>query len=308
MVGVHRGAVRRVGASVTGDDGGVGADPLADVAAQLYALPPDEFVPARDEAAATAKKAGDRRLAADIAKLRKPTVGAWLVNLLAHERPDLVADLLALGDQLRSAQRNLRGEELRELSQRRRETVSALAREAGTLGRRHSRGNLPLGDVEATLTAALAEPEVADQVRSGRLTKTVSYAGFGEAPRPQLRLVHGGKESVPEAPAPPAQSRRETERETERVERAAPEREAEAERRAVEREAEAQRRAAEREAERAAEAQRRRERAAAHREVLAARTELAEAEAVRVEAERAVTAARRRVEKAMAALRALGDD
>ena len=161
-----------------------------------------------------------------------------------------------------------------------------------------------MGDVEATLTAALAEPEVADQVRSGRLTKTVSYAGFGEAPRPQLRLVHGGKESVPEAPAPPAQSRRETER----AERAAPEREAEAERRAAEREAEAQRRAAEREAERAAEAQRRRERAAAHREVLAARTELAEAEAVRVEAERAVTAARRRVEKAMAALRALGDD
>jgi hypothetical protein len=305
-------------ATVTGDDGRVGVDPLADVAAQLYALPPDEFVPARDGAAATAKKAGDRRLAADIAKLRKPTVGAWLVNLLAHERPDLVADLLALGDQLRAAQRNLRGEELRELSQRRRATVSALAREAGALGRRHSRGNLPLGDVEATLTAALAEPDVADQVRAGTLTKTVSYAGFGEPPRPQLRLVHGGRDSAPEAPAPaPPVPSVPSKREAERVaaEREAAERDVDAERRAAEREAEAQRRAAEREAEaerraaeRAAEAHRRRERATAHRELLAARTELAEAEAVRAEAERAVTAARRRVEKASAAVRALGDD
>jgi hypothetical protein len=268
----------------------VGADSLDEVAARLYALTPEEFTGARDEAVARARAGGDRAGAAAIAKLRKPTVGAWLVNLLAHERPDLVGDLLALGDSLRAAQRHLRGDELRELSQRRRETVSALAREAGVLGRRHARGNLPLAEVEATLTAALAEPEVAELVRAGRLTRTVTYAGFGEAPRPQLRLVQGGRTETDN----PAARRAEEEH-----------RAAEAQRRAAERAAEEERIAAARAAERQEQERRRRERAAAHRELLAARTELAEAEAARTLAERAVTAARRRVEKADAGINAL---
>src|SRR6185437_14683795 len=48
---------------------------------------------------------------------------------------------------------------------------------------------LPLSEVEATLTAALAEPEIAAQVRTGRLIRAATYAGFGEVPRPRLRLV-----------------------------------------------------------------------------------------------------------------------
>jgi multidrug resistance efflux pump len=48
---------------------------------------------------------------------------------------------------------------------------------------------LPLGEVEATLTAALAEPEIAEQVRTGRLIRAATYAGFGEVPRPRLRLI-----------------------------------------------------------------------------------------------------------------------
>ncbi len=39
---------------------------------------------------------------------------------------------------------------------------------------------LPLGEVENTLTAALADPEVAEEVRLGRLVKPIEYAGFGE--------------------------------------------------------------------------------------------------------------------------------
>ena len=55
--------------------------------------------------------------------------------------------------------------------------------------------------MEATLNAALADAEVAEQVRSGRLLRAASYAGFGEVPRPQLRLVTGGDEE-PEAERP----------------------------------------------------------------------------------------------------------
>ena len=48
------------------------------------------------------------------ARLRKPTVAAWLVNLLALRRPELVADLVGLAEELRSAQRELRGARLRD--------------------------------------------------------------------------------------------------------------------------------------------------------------------------------------------------
>jgi hypothetical protein len=261
----------------------VDADPLADVAAGLYALPPEEFVAARDEAAKRAGAAGERRLAAEIGKLRRPTVGAWAVNLLVRERPELVEELLELGEALRAAQRDLRGGDLRELSVQRRAVVAGLSREVAKLARRdHRRDNLPAAEIESTFGAALADPTVAELVRAGRLTRTVTYAGFGETPRPRLRLVQGG--AVGEGEPEEAGVATAVERRAE--EAAATERRAE--------EATAARRAEQ------AAAERRRARVAANRELLAARTELAEAEAARVLAERAVTAARRRVEKVRA--------
>jgi hypothetical protein len=299
--------------------------PTVDFVSDLYALPPEQFIAARDEAVKQARAAGDRRLAAEIGKLRRPTVAAWVVNRLAQERPEMVEELLDLGEALRSAQRNLRGDELRELSMQRRALVSALAREAVVLARReHRRDNLPVAEVESTLTAALADPDVAEMVRTGQLTRTVEYTGFGETPRPRLRLLQGGSadpeidvgrsnavgatRTGPDRPTSPkgrgdrdAAGRARTQRE---VEPEAAEREA-AERAAAERAEKERREAERREAERAAAAELRRARATAHRELLAARTELADAEAARALAERAVLAARRRVEKATAVLTAL---
>ena len=134
-----------------------------EAATALYALPPERFTAARDEQVAAARQAGDRELARRLAGLRRPTVAAWLVNLLAIERPDLVDELLALGDQLRSAQHALRGAQLRELSARRRGTVTGLAgtaRELAVAAGRPAGEQLPVDDVIATLNAALADPEV----------------------------------------------------------------------------------------------------------------------------------------------------
>jgi hypothetical protein len=172
------------------------ADLPADVLDRLYELPPERFIAARDEAVEAARLAGDRGAASAIAALRRPTVAAWLVNLLARRRPELVAELLELGEALRRAQRDLRGDELRELSTRRRAAVGGLVAQARRLAReagRSGRENLPLGDVEATLSAALAEPELAEAVRAGTLTKATGYAGFGEQPRPRLRVIDGGR-------------------------------------------------------------------------------------------------------------------
>ncbi|MER6596587.1 hypothetical protein ABT214_32995, partial [Micromonospora purpureochromogenes] len=167
----------------------------SDLVQRLYRTPPDRFVAARDAAVAEARRAGDAAGARQIARLKRPTVAAWLVNLLALERPELVADLAQLADALRTAQRDLKGPKLRELSAQRRAVVAALVAEVRRIAARNpdapSAGKLPLGEVEATLNAALADAEVAEQVRAGTLLRAVHYAGFGEVPRPQLRLVTG---------------------------------------------------------------------------------------------------------------------
>ncbi|HEY0700615.1 MAG TPA: hypothetical protein VGD43_22760, partial [Micromonospora sp.] len=172
-----------------------------EVLERLYARPPDGFVAARSAAAAEVRGAGDPATARAIGELRKPTVAAWLVNLLAWRRPELVDELVELSAALRSAQRDLRGAELRQLAAERREVVAALVSTARDLAveadPRLATGKLPLGEVEATLIAALSDADVAEQVRSGSLTRAAHYAGFGEVPRPQLRLVTGGGGAAP---------------------------------------------------------------------------------------------------------------
>jgi hypothetical protein len=168
---------------------------LDEVADRLYAVPPARFVAERTAAVAAAKEAGDTATAATLAKLRRPTVAAWLVNLLALRRPELVTGLAELAEALRDAQRDLDGERLRELTGQRRATVSALVAEAAALARAEEpEAKLPLAEVEATLTAALADPAVAETVRSGRLIRQASAAeGLGELPKARLRVVDGDR-------------------------------------------------------------------------------------------------------------------
>ncbi|MCW2600698.1 MAG: transposase [Frankiales bacterium] len=135
----------------------------------LYALPPEEFTAARDAAAKT-----DKTLKA----LRKPTVSAWLVNTLVRRDSRLLDELLALGSSLAEAQRQGRGDALRELGQQRRQLVSAVARRALDLGEREVSATVR-GELEATLEAAVADPASAEAVRTGRLVRPLSFAGFG---------------------------------------------------------------------------------------------------------------------------------
>ena len=155
---------------------------LEQVADELYALAPAAFTAARDEQAGQARASGDAGLAGAIRKLRRPTVSAWLVNLLAREDGGQVDDLLELGQSLREAQRALDGDRLRELSAQRRRLVAALTQEAQRLAAQAGQAVSAQveREVQDTLEAALADQGMADAVRSGRLTKALSYAGLGE--------------------------------------------------------------------------------------------------------------------------------
>ncbi|MBF6216816.1 hypothetical protein IU479_01665 [Nocardia abscessus] len=154
---------------------------VEDVAHDLYGLAPAEFVAARADRAAEAKQAGDKQLAAAIGKLRKPTLTAWAANLLARAAPGEVADLLRLGAALAAAQRKLSAERLRSLTAQRQQLVNALAKKAGALAAEHGHpvGEGVVREVGQTLAAALADPEVAERLRTGTLATAASYEGFG---------------------------------------------------------------------------------------------------------------------------------
>jgi hypothetical protein len=161
-----------------------GAEPGFDVIAdELYGLPPDEFVPARDDRVAAAKESGDRELARALARLRRPTKAAWLANLLARHRTEQLDGLVSLARSLTQAQQELDGDALRALSGQRHRAVGAMARDAGRLAARRGEAvnDALVREVAGILDAALADPAVAEEVRAGRLTKTVRYSGFGPA-------------------------------------------------------------------------------------------------------------------------------
>jgi hypothetical protein len=156
---------------------------IAQVADELYGLIPSEFTAARNERARAARGSGDRDLAEAISRLRRPTVSAWLVNLLTRQAADLVESVMELGEALREAQQAMAGDRLRELSIRRRELLGKLAQEARRVAARSGQQVGAQAEREAmgTFEAALVDPRVADAVRSGDLTSPISYAGLGAA-------------------------------------------------------------------------------------------------------------------------------
>lgn len=182
---------------------------LDSVADKLYGMDPGDFVSARSECAAEARRAGNRELTAAIGRLRKPTVAAWMVNLLARERSDELAALLDLGDSLRAAQRRLSGSDIRALSAQRRRVVTALERAAADLADERGRHatESALREVGQTLNAALADPGVADEVRAGRLASIVEHSGFGDLSSVPLTLVPDSAEDGEEEGKAPERSK-----------------------------------------------------------------------------------------------------
>jgi hypothetical protein len=195
---------------------------LNSVADELYALPPQDFTEVRNTRAKAAKSAGDKKLATDIAALRRPSTSAWAVNLLARERADLVEQLLELADALRTAQETLSGPELRALSTQRHRVIASVVGEARKLAAAQgAKVSDAVGrELEATFDAALADPQAAEAVSSGRLSTALSYAGLGAVPD-EAGAAKPAVASPPATPKPKAGGTRERDakRKREEVER-----------------------------------------------------------------------------------------
>jgi hypothetical protein len=157
-------------------------DGVAEVADELYGLRPADFIAARDERARQVKASGRQEAAAAIRKLARPTASAWLVNQVVRAAPDQLSRLGDVASALQDAQRELAGDRMRELSGERRQVVADLVASATDLAAETgpAASATVLGEVRATFEAAIADPRAGAAVRSGHLTRALTYAGLGE--------------------------------------------------------------------------------------------------------------------------------
>lgn len=155
------------------------SEELLEIADGLYALPLGEFTAARD---ARAKELKGTELAAPVKALRKPSLAAWVVNLLVRRDAAQVTQVLDLGAALRDAAAGMQGEELRALTRQRRQLTAAVTTGARALasGEGVKVTSAVADQVEATLTAAMLDARCADAVRSGLLVAALSSTGVDE--------------------------------------------------------------------------------------------------------------------------------
>ncbi|MEA5456457.1 hypothetical protein SPF06_17130 [Sinomonas sp. JGH33] len=153
---------------------------LAAVAAELYGLPLAEFTPARNDQAKAARSEGNLLLAKQVAKLPKPSMAAWAVNMLARHRGEVLERVLGLGGSLRKAQDERDPDALRRLGQERQKMLAEAVAEAravaGEFGAPIS--NAAATDIEQTLRAAMADPEAGLALASRQLVRALSTNGF----------------------------------------------------------------------------------------------------------------------------------
>ncbi|HEY3528939.1 MAG TPA: hypothetical protein VGK78_07295 [Nocardioides sp.] len=181
---------------------------LLEIADELYGLPQEEFTPARDARAKELKAKKD--LAAAVKKLKKPSVAAWVVNLFVRRESEQVEQVIAVGTALREAQEGMDGAELRALTKQRRQLTSAVTQQARSLAKDEGvKVTQAVADqVEATLTAAMLDPECARAVRSGLLVAALSSTGVdtvdvAAAVAVPEALGFAATPTAAEAPAPP---------------------------------------------------------------------------------------------------------
>lgn len=269
---------------------------------ELYRLPPSQFVQVRTDLGATVRAAGDPATAAAIAKLRKPTVSAWLLNVLAAESPDLIAGAIAIGPALREATASRDGSAIRDLSTHRRRLLGDVVAQAREIAQEHGQAFTAEHerDIEASVTAAFTDEDAAAALQSRRLTAPLSLDDHGFGAVAYDQVLAAAPAAKPRRTPEPGPTPEQQAAEAERLRAVEAAEQALAEARLQDADAEAALEAAEaavadaETAERAA--------AAAHQEAKAA---LSDARADRTAAKADATAARRAVDTALTALERL---
>ena len=171
---------------------------------RLFRGPLEEFTRARNELAKSLRSDGNTEAADWVKGLQKPTRAAWIVNQVAAKNAKAMRELLRASAELRDAQDEMLAgstshRKLRESAQRERKAIDSLTGTAERIGGQNGVGQQILARVSETLQAAASDPEVAEAIERGRLTREQRAASIG--------LIG------PAAPAPRTTKREEQDRE-----------------------------------------------------------------------------------------------
>jgi DNA repair exonuclease SbcCD ATPase subunit len=134
------------------------------------------------------RKEGDAEAAKEVAKLRKPTVAAWLVNRLVQTERKAADRFFAAAEDLQRAQdeavRGKGGDHLRRAAREEREAIEELVKCARRIG--DGFGAATFDRVRETLEAAVTDEEAREAVRSGRLKRELRPgASMPSSPLPE---------------------------------------------------------------------------------------------------------------------------
>lgn len=175
---------------------------VVSAADELYGVPLASFVAGRTRLEKQARAAGERSLASKVRALRKPSQAAWALNQVVRRGPELLDDVLRLGDELRGAQEAGDTAAMRRLTARRHELVAALRRRAAELVAEDGRqlGAAAGQALERSVGAAMADPRAARVVRSGRLVTDLENAGWGAVDLDGAEAVATELPSAPSVP------------------------------------------------------------------------------------------------------------
>ena len=161
--------------------------------AELYRVPLDEFVSARSALAKQLRSSGDRDGAAAVTALRRPALGAWIVDQVAHTEPDVITELLAAATDAGEAQRralsrgSASGDDVREASTR---FAAALAEFDARARDVLKASGHPVSDAtiqrarNTAHAAAVGNPAIRAALFRGTLDREVEPPGFGAAVEP----------------------------------------------------------------------------------------------------------------------------
>jgi hypothetical protein len=155
---------------------------MKDRVRDLFAVPPAEFVAARDALAKELRGAGRDADAKEVAALRRPSAPVWAVNQLARRSAAEVQELLDASERVEKAQlRGAPGDELREAMAQQRAALAKLER--GVEQVMHGAGLQPsaaaLRTAQSTLQAAATGPrEVREDLRNGTMREALGPSGF----------------------------------------------------------------------------------------------------------------------------------
>lgn len=170
---------------------------------RLFAGSPEEFTAGRDALAKRLRDTGDADAAAEVKRLRKPTLAAWLVNQLAHREGKAMKRFVAAAEELEAAQRDALsgagGERLREAQRGGREAIEGLVASARRIGDGCSPATFDR--VRGTLEAALADPEARAAVAAGHLQRELRPGEVPEAPAAVPRRTKPGDRAKEELAA-----------------------------------------------------------------------------------------------------------